>query len=128
MYFKSLFAKFFIQKGLNICEAKMAIAWFIIVILIVLALIVIFKFQDVLFVFTLIKKYMFPIIFLVVVLFFVISLNYIHNSYGIDLTSAKGFVEALKVYLLWIKNLALNLGNVAGNAIKQDWAFGNVTK
>jgi len=54
-------------------------------------------------------------------LFFAFSLYHIHTTYDTDLTSFSGILDVGKIYLLWLKGVFVNLGDVTGYAVQQDW-------
>ena len=64
-------------------------------------------------------------------IFLMLTVGYVYVSYDSDLTSYDGTVTAVKVYGLWLKNAAVNMGSITGYALKQDWdvdpAVGNIT-
>jgi hypothetical protein len=97
--------------------------WIFIGLLIFLALAVIFKFQDVIFIFALVKKYMFAIVMIVIVLLLAFSLNFIHKNYDADLTTGKGLVKAGQVYFVWLKDFFVNTGRVTGYIANQEWGL-----
>lgn len=106
----------------------MALAgWLFIGIMVFIALAVVFKFQDVIFIFGLIRKYLFVITMMSLILFLAFSLNYIHKNYTIDLSTVKGWGDVGGIYLSWTKSLVSNLGSVTGYISKQDWSL-NSTK
>ena len=113
----------------------MAIGWVIIGVLIILLFIAIFKTQDILYIFALVKKYGFLIIAIFLVLFVSFSFYHIYKTYNVDFTSFDGIVRGGKLYFLWFKSLFANFGKITGYAVKQDWilnssveSVSNVTK
>lgn len=105
----------------------MALTWWLIGIVIVIALIVIFKSQDLVYIFSLVKKNFFFILFILVILFLTFSFISIYRTHDIDLTSYDGIIKGGKLYFTWILSLFSNLGNVLGYAVSQNWIPGNST-
>jgi len=103
------------------------IGWVLIGLLVFLGLAVVFKFQDVLFVLTLVKKYMFAIFMITIILFFAFSLNFIHKSYNVDLSTGEGLAKAGQVYLIWLKDFFINLGRVTGYIANQEWGLNSTS-
>lgn len=109
----------------------MALAWWIITIIVfILAYLFVFKFQDFMFLITLLKKNIFLILALGIVLFFAFSLYHIHTNYDINWKSFDGIRYAGKLYWVWMKNVFANVGSITGYAVQQDWFLNstNVTK
>jgi hypothetical protein len=103
--------------------------WLIIGILVFLALALIFKFQDVIFIFGLVKKYMFPITIIIVVLFFAFTFSHIHSNYDLSINSSKDVLKVGMVYFNWLKTAIGSGIEFTGNVINSDWAFfGNSTQ
>ena len=73
----------------------------IIFLLIALLLVTIFKFQDTIYIFNIVKKYFFVLLFFAVLLFFVFSIIYINNNNKLYYGSLKGVFNAGKVYISW---------------------------
>ena len=103
----------------------MVYTWLIVGIVIFVIFVTAFKSQDLLFVFTLIKKYMFTVIILAIFLLFAFSITKITGEHNIDLTSGKGIVQAFGVYLGWIKAFFVNLASFTGNVVNQNWFEAN---
>jgi len=99
----------------------------IIIAVIVIAVIMIFKSQDLVYLFNIVKKYAFSIIFIVLIIMFIISVNQVHNKYALDFTSAKGITQAFKIYFVWLKSAIVNVGKVSGFVVNQDWTLKNMT-
>lgn len=100
----------------------MALGWFIVgVVVFALGYLVIFKFQDFMFVLTLVKKNTFLIISLLVILFFTFSFYHIYTTNDIDLKSFEGVRSYGRLYWVWFKSLFSNIGDITGYAVKQDW-------
>jgi len=99
----------------------MIAGWLLIGILVILVLVAIFKSQDLIFVFILIKKYLFFGISLLVILFFVFSFYSVYSNNNVDFTSFGGILEVAKDYGVWFKGFLGNIGRVSGNAVNQEW-------
>lgn len=99
----------------------MAVGWILIGILLVIVLVLIFKSQDLMFVFVLIKKYFLVIIVAAVVLFFVFSIYYNYNSYDADFSTFSGVLGFGKHYFSWLGNAFDNIGDITGYAVQRDW-------
>ena len=80
--------------------------------------------------FVVIKKNIFLILVIGLILFFSFSLYRISTTYNLDFTSFNGLLNAGKLYFLWIKSLFVNFGKITGYAVGQDWILNetNVTK
>ena len=105
----------------------MALGWLIAALLIIVLFMTIFKTQDLLFIFALMKKYGFLIMAIVLIFFVSFSMYHIYTAYDVDLTSFKGILKGGKLYFLWIKSLFGNFGKITGYAINQDWILNNAT-
>jgi len=92
----------------------------IIIALIVIVLMVVFKFKEVRHKFGLVI-----VIFLVV--FLVFSIYRVYSTNDVDLQSFDGVVAAGKIYFSWLGNLGHNVADISGYAVKQDWGFKNKT-
>ena len=101
--------------------------WWIIGVVVILLFIAIFKTQDFLFIFALIKKYGFIILAVFLVLFFSFSFYHIYKTYNLDFTDFDGIVRGGKLYFLWFKSLFVNFGRITGYAVKQDWILNSTT-
>ena len=108
----------------------MALSWWIIGTAILILIIIVFKSQDFIYLFTLIKNNIFTIFIIVVILFVSFSIYRISSAYDVNLTTFDGIVGAGKLYFLWIKSIFVNLGRITGYAVKQDWLLNstNVTR
>jgi len=106
------------------------ISWWLISTVAIVLFIVIFKSQDAVNMFVVIKKNIFLILVIGLILFFSFSLYRISTTYNLDFTSFNGLLNAGKLYFLWIKSLFVNFGNITGYAVRQDWILNetNVTK
>jgi len=103
------------------------LSWWIIAILAVVLFFIIFKTQDLVYVFALIKKNLFLILLITLFLFVSFSVYKISTTYGVDYTSFDGLLKAGKLYFLWIKGVFVNLGKITGYAVQQDWVLNNAT-
>lgn len=104
----------------------MVVGWVVLGVVALIAVVVLFKSQDLIGTISLIRRNMFYIILIFVFLFLAFSLNHIHNTYDIDLSSFGGIVQAGKVYFLWFKSLIGNIGGVTGYAVQQNWWLDNL--
>lgn len=107
----------------------MNITWWIIGVLIILLIVGIFKMQDLIYIFSFIRKYSFIFLSVGFILFLCFSMYRIAAAYDIDFTSFEGLIRGGKLYFAWLKSLFGNLGNITGYAIRQDWVLNstNVT-
>ena len=105
----------------------MIFSWWFISILVVVLLVVIFKSQDVINLFVVLKKNLFLIFIVVLILFVGFSVYKISTSYNVDFKTYDGIVRGGKLYFLWIKSLFANLGKITGYAVNQDWVLNNST-
>ena len=103
------------------------LSWWLIAILVFVTFFAIFKSQDLVFFFSFIKKNLFPLAVIGILLFFSFSFYHIYKTNDFDLTSYNGVLGAGKVYFGWFGNLFSNVGRVTGYAINQDWAGKNAT-
>lgn len=92
--------------------------WIIIGILIILALIFA-KMRH-------IKHKFFAIGVIILIIFFYVSMSNVLKNQKVDLKTFNGIIMAGKLYFSWLGHAAVNVKNVAGNAVKMDWA-GNST-
>jgi len=108
----------------------MNFTWWVLGILIITLFIAIFKTQDLVFIFSLIKKYGFIIVIVGLVLFISFSLYKVSTNYDVNFTSFDGLVKGGKLYFAWLKSIFANVGKITGYAIEQDWVLNstNVTK
>jgi len=73
------------------------------------------------------KHRIIAIALIVLALFIYASFSAVISSHDIDLKNPSGFIEAGKVYFVWIGQAFSNLKTLTGNAIKMDWLPKNVT-
>lgn len=106
------------------------ISWWLISVVAIALFIVIFKSQDAVNMFVVIKKNIFLILIIGLILFFSFSLYRISTTYDLDFTSFDGLLGAGKLYFLWFKSLFVNFGKITGYAVRQDWILNetNITK
>ena len=97
--------------------------WLIIGIIMVLLAIVIYKSQNLMGIFSILKQNFFLIFVILIILFFSFSLYNIHSKYDFDLTTYDGIISTGRVYLIWIKSVFGNAGKITGYAIQQDWVL-----
>jgi hypothetical protein len=93
----------------------------ILIVMIIVIVVTIFKSQDLLFIFSLIKKYIGVVILLGLIVFLVISFYNIQNNYDTDLNSFGGVINTFKIYFAWLKVAFANVGKVTANAVNLDW-------
>lgn len=103
-------------------------SWLIISAVIVIALIVLIRLLDQIYVLALIKENFFYIFLLLILIFLTISITRIHARNDIDLTSAEGLKAAAKIYYNWLANVFSNMKKVTGYALQQEWVESNSTK
>lgn len=108
----------------------MILTWWIIGIAALILFLMLYKSQDVMAIFSLLKKNIFVIILVLLILFVSFSIYKVSVSHNVDFKSFNGIVGAGKVYLSWLKSVFVNLGKVTGYAVQQDWVLNstNVTK
>ncbi len=108
----------------------MIISWIFIAIVAFLIFLAVFKSQDLMALLSYVKKYMFTVILIGLIVFLSFVFYRVYSTHDIDLTSYNGIIEAGKLYLLWFKSAFDNLGSITGYAINQDWVLNstNVTK
>lgn len=103
------------------------LSWWVISILVALLLVIIFKSQDVVNLFVVIKKNLFLIIIIALILFVGFSVFKIASTHDVDFTTYDGIIKGGKLYFLWIKSIFGNVGKITGYAVQQDWLLNNVT-
>ncbi len=101
------------------------ISWWLISIVAIVLFVIIFKSQDAVNLFVVLKKNMLLIISVGLILFFSFSIYRIASIHDIDFTSFEGLMEAGRLYFLWIKSIFWNVGRITGYAINQDWTLNN---
>ncbi|MBR9706585.1 hypothetical protein GOV14_06115 [Candidatus Pacearchaeota archaeon] len=73
-------------------------------------------------------KHRYTIIFLILLaLFLYATISVVNSRNEFDLTTTKGSLNAVKVYLGWLGHGFQNLKALTGNAIKMDWTNTNGT-
>ena len=95
-------------------------SWILIAIALLVALVLLIRSVDQIYILTLLKDKFFYIFIVLVFAFLAISLTHIHATYDIDFTSSNGIGTAFKIYWSWLVNVGKNIGRVSGYAIKQD--------
>ena len=105
----------------------MAYIWLIVGVIAFAIFVTAFKSQDLLFVFTLIKKYMFTVIILAVILLVAFSVTKITGEHNVDLSSGKGMIQATGIYWGWIKAFFVNLTDFTGDVVNNNWFEANKT-
>lgn len=93
--------------------------WILIGFLVVVALVVL-KFKE-------IRHQGGMLIGLGLLVFLVLSFGSISATHHIDLTTFDGVASAGKLYFVWLKTVALNVGHVSSYVIKQDWTVDPAT-
>ncbi len=104
----------------------MVAGWIIVAVIALIVVVFLFKSQDLVGVLGLIRKNIFYVFLIAMLLFFAFSLTHIHNKYDVDYTSFDGITQAGKIYFLWMKSFFGNLGGVTGYAVEQDWWLDNL--
>lgn len=104
----------------------MVVGWVILAVVAFLTFIILFKSQNLMGFFSIIKNNLFYIFLIGVVLFFAFSLNHIHEKYDVDLKSFEGLVQAGQIYFFWFQSIFRNVGEISGYATKQDWWLDSV--
>lgn len=99
------------------------LSWWIIGTVVVVLAIIMYKSQNFMGIFSIIKQNFFLIFVILIILFFSFSLYSIHSKYNFDLTTYDGLISTGRVYLIWIKSVFGNAGRITGYAIQQDWAL-----
>jgi len=96
--------------------------WILIAILLVLIFIIV-RFKE-------LKHRIFIIFIIVLILFGILSIGAIYTKNEVDLTSFEGLVAATKLYTSWLKTVYINVAQLTGQAVKQDWGINitNITK
>lgn len=105
----------------------MAATWIIITVIAIAAMVFIFKSQDIVFVFVLIKKNLFNFLFFGIIIFFGFSLYHIAVTNNLSLATYDGLIGAGHVYFSWLKTIFGNLAGITGDAVSQDWLTTNST-
>ncbi len=106
------------------------IGWLVIGTIAVILVILMYKSQNLMALFSIIKENFFLIIAILLILFVSFSLYNIHSKYDFDLTSYDGLINTGRVYILWVKGIFNNIGGITGYAVKQDWILNstNITE
>ncbi|MFA5174253.1 MAG: hypothetical protein WC438_03665 [Candidatus Pacearchaeota archaeon] len=61
------------------------------------------------------------LIIIVLAIFLVITMGIVSQNNSLDLSTTKGFFDAVKVYMGWLGNGFQNMKHLTGNAVKMDW-------
>lgn len=106
------------------------LSWWIIGTFLVILAIAMYKAQNLMAIFSIIKENFFLFIAILLILFVSFSLYNIHTKYNFDLTTYDGLISTGRVYLLWLKSIFGNAGKITGYAIQQDWIINstNITE
>jgi len=67
------------------------------------------------------------IVFILVLLFFYITVSRVFTQYDIDWKSSAGMEKGIKVYFSWLGGAFGNLKTITANAIRMDWSQKNKT-
>jgi hypothetical protein len=102
-------------------------AWLIIAAILIIALIIVFRTMNQVYLLSLFKEHFFWIFAILLLVFFAISLVRLNTVHNFDLSSAKGIFEIGKVYFDWSINVGKNLGKVTGYVAQQNWFTTNST-
>ena len=87
--------------------------------LIVIVLMVIFKFKEI--------RHKFGLVIVAFILiFFLITFSSIYVAHKTDLKSFDGVIKVSKIYFSWLGSVFKNVVKVSGYAIHQDWGL-NIT-
>lgn len=92
-----------------------------------IALAIVFRTMNQVYLLSLIKKHTFWIFAIAVFIFLAISLVSIHSTYDIDFSTSEGISTTFKIYFSWMKNVFSNMGKVTGYVFQQDWTSANYT-
>lgn len=91
--------------------------------LVLIGLIILFKFKE-------IQHKIHLTLIAGFLLFAVGSILAVYKSHSIDLTTFEGFLSLGKFYVLWLKQLGHNVVDITGYVVHQDWVSNvtNITK
>ncbi|MFH1425395.1 MAG: hypothetical protein ABIG28_01535 [archaeon] len=96
-------------------------AWLIVAAILVVALTIMFRTMNQVYLLSLLKKHFFWIFAVLLLTFFAISLVTLNAEHNFDFTSSEGIIKIGKVYLNWFVNVGKNIGKVTGYVTQQDW-------
>ncbi|MBU3907310.1 MAG: hypothetical protein KKA64_03610 [Nanoarchaeota archaeon] len=68
----------------------------------------------------------FAIFLILLILFFYVTFSYTIKGKNVDLRTAPGVVNAVKIYFSWLVSASMNVKAITTNAIKMNWG-GNQT-
>jgi len=105
----------------------MILTWWIIGIIGFFLFLMLYKSQNVMAIFSLLKRNIFIVLIVAFILFVSFSVYRVSVSHDVSFKSFDGIVGAGKVYLTWLKSIFVNLGKVTGYAVQQDWVLNNST-
>ena len=89
--------------------------WILIGVILII-LLVFFKFKEI--------RHKFGLVFIAIMLiFFIFSFTQIYKTNGADLKTFDGVMKVVKVYFSWLGNLFKTTGEVTTYAIHQDWGL-----
>lgn len=108
----------------------MVITWWIIGVVAFILFVTLYKSQDFMAIFSLLKRNIFVFIAIALILFVSFSLYKVSINHDVSFKSFDGIVNAGKVYLVWLKSVFTNFGKVTGYVVQQDWMLNssNITK
>ncbi len=91
------------------------------ILLVIVVLLVLFKFKEL--------RHQFSLIFIVLlVLFLLLSVGTVFTKNKIDLKTFDGVLLAGKLYFSWLGSMFNNVVHISGYAINQEWDIGNSTQ
>lgn len=81
-------------------------------------------------IFSLLKRNIFVILIVVIILFVSFSLYKVSVNNNLGFKNFNDFLMAGKIYFLWVKSVIGNFGKVTGYVVQQDWVLNstNITK
>jgi len=108
----------------------MVITWWIIGFAAFILFVTLYKSQDTMAIFSLLKRNIFVILIVGVILFASFSLYKVSVNNNLSFNNFNDFLIAGKTYFLWVKSIIGNFGEVTGYAVQQDWVLNstNITK
>jgi len=98
----------------------MMLSW-IVIILLVLVFLFFLKMKH-------FKHRFFAVVLILLLIFIYVSATRIMSENNINLASLEGLVKGGKLYFSWLANLGGNIKDLAGNAVKMDWAGNSTVK
>jgi len=101
--------------------------WLIITLVLLGIMIFLFRSANQVYLLSLVKNNFFYYFMIALFAFLAISFTRLYVLHDLDFTSYAGFLDAMKVYGIWLKGVFVNLGRVTGYAVNQEWIPSNVT-